>query len=87
MMATVVDEDAARSEMLPLILEMATDDVPNIRFNVAKELESIAPVCGLSTYESQISPVLHMLVEDADRDVRFYSEKTTRALDEVFNHQ
>ena len=27
MMATVVDADAARSEMLPLVLEMATDGV------------------------------------------------------------
>lgn len=84
MMATVVDADAARSEMLPLVLEMATDGVPNIRFNVAKELEVVAPICGICSYESQIHPVLNLLLEDSDRDVRFFAEKTSRALEDVF---
>ena len=61
--------------------------VPNIRFNVAKELESVAPVCGLSSYESQIVPILSLLMEDTDRDVRFYAEKTSKALEDVFSNQ
>lgn len=65
----------------------SSTQVPNIRFNVAKELESVAPVCGMATYESQIGPVLSMLMEDTDRDVRFYAEKASKALDEVFNNQ
>jgi hypothetical protein len=59
--------------------------VPNIRFNVAKELRDVAPVCGLSTYESQVLPVLTMLMEDEDRDVRYYAEQTLNLLDEVFS--
>jgi hypothetical protein len=58
--------------------------VPNIRFNVAKELQSMAPACGVSAYESQIMPVLTMLMEDEDRDVRFYAERTANALDDAF---
>jgi hypothetical protein len=58
--------------------------VPNIRFNVAKELEAIAPVCGLSVYESQISPVLNLLMDDTDRDVRFFAEKTSQTLEAEF---
>ena len=30
-------------EVLPLVLRMATDPVPNIRFNVSKTLEKMAP--------------------------------------------
>jgi serine/threonine-protein phosphatase 2A regulatory subunit A len=83
-MSTKMDAESARLHVLPLVLEMATDPVANIRFNVAKELEQMAPVCGLVAYESQILPVLTMLMEDDDRDVRYYAEKTAAALDEVF---
>ncbi len=58
--------------------------VANIRFNVAKELQSLAPHCGITTYETQILPVLTILMEDDDRDVRFYAEKSAGALDEAF---
>ena len=46
----------------------------------------MAPVCGASTYESQILPVLTMLMEDDDRDVRFYAEQSLNALDEEFTN-
>jgi hypothetical protein len=55
--------------------------VANIRFNVAKGLETIAPVCGTVVTDSQIRPVLGLLAEDADRDVRYYANKTIESLD------
>lgn len=58
--------------------------MPNIRFNVAKELEDIAKVCGASVFEQQINPILSLLLDDLDRDVRFYAEKTLSALEEAF---
>lgn len=84
LMSTKMDPDSARLHALPLVLEMATDAVANIRFNVAKELEQMAPICGVKAYETQILPVLTMLMEDDDRDVRYYAEKTATALDDVF---
>lgn len=57
--------------------------VANIRFNVAKELEGIAPHCGVPAYESQILPVLTVLMEDEDRDVRFYAESTSASLEDL----
>ena len=48
----------------------------NIRFNVAKGLETMSPVCGGLVSELQIRPVLALLAEDPDRDVRFYAKKT-----------
>lgn len=83
-MATEMSPESATIEILPLVLEMVTDPVANIRFNVAKELLTIAPVCGVAVYESQVLPVLNMLLNDDDRDVRYYAEKTATALDEKF---
>ncbi len=60
------------------------DQVPNIRFNVAKGLELMAPVCGAQVYEAQIRPVLSLLLEDTDRDVRFFAERATKSLEEQF---
>ena len=80
MMATVVDKETACIELLPLILEMATDMVPNIRFNVAKELAEVAPACGIEAFESQVRPILSILLEDDDRDVRYYADRTNAAL-------
>jgi hypothetical protein len=58
--------------------------VPNIRFNAAKELRAIAVVCGTNVYEPLIMPILNMLAEDDDRDVRFYADQSLNALDEEF---
>lgn len=81
MMATAMDPAQARVELLPMILEMATDTVPNIRFNVAKGLEKMAPIVGRSAVETQIRPVLAMLMEDSDRDVRYYAKQTMDAIE------
>lgn len=80
LMGTVMEPAYTRTEILPLILLMATDNVANIRFNVAKGLERIAPICGSSTSDSQIRPILNLLAEDADRDVRYYADKTLKSL-------
>ena len=85
MMATVMDANAARVEILPLVMDMSADVVPNIRFNVAKELRAMAPVWGQAAYETQIGPILAMLMEDDDRDVRFYAEKASSELEEEFS--
>lgn len=77
-MAVEMDPAVASIEVLPIVLEMATDVVPNIRFNVAKELGPMAKVCGPKVYEQQIYPVLALLQDDPDRDVRFYAEQSAR---------
>lgn len=80
LMATEMDQDTARLHVLPLVLEMATDPVANIRFNVAKELQNMIPMCGPGVYESQALPVLNMLLDDDDRDVRYFAEQSLHFL-------
>jgi len=76
LIATAMESELAQTEVLPIVLEMAADEVANIRFNVAKGLETMSPVCDGLVLELQIRPVLALLAEDPDRDVRFYAKKT-----------
>ena len=86
-MATKMEPENATVELLPMVLELSTDPVANIRFNVAKCLEQMGPVCGQSVYESQMRPVLNVLLEDPERDVRFFAEHTFRVLEEAFGSE
>jgi serine/threonine-protein phosphatase 2A regulatory subunit A len=87
-MALEIDPEVAQVEFLPLLLEMATDPVPNIRFNVAKLLSELGPVIftgpfSSTVYDQQVNPVLSLLQDDSDRDVRFYAMKASNGLYET----
>mmetsp|Transcript_12682 Transcript_12682/g.19642 ORF Transcript_12682/g.19642 Transcript_12682/m.19642 type:complete len:662 (-) Transcript_12682:352-2337(-) len=85
LMSSKMESDVVKLEILPLVLEMANDDVANIRFNVAEALRDIARICGKSLYESQVRPVINLLSEDYDRDVRFFAERASKSLEKEFN--
>lgn len=61
---------------LPTLLLLATDPIPNIRFNVAKALGSIAESfknAGLKWADESIKPVLVRMRDDTDEDVKYFS--------------
>lgn len=63
--------------LLPITLAMASDPVPNIRFNVAKTLVQIVNIFKHEyavAPAQEIGPVLVKLAADLDRDVRHYAE-------------
>lgn len=84
-MAIEMDPAIAQIEVLPLVLEMATDSVANIRFNVAKALKDMGSRCESNVYKQQIHPVLMLLRDDPDRDVRFFADKTASKLEDAFS--
>ena len=61
--------------MLPTVLNMASDMVPNVRFNVAKTLSIVGPKLNASALQSQIKPILTKLNDDPDFDVRFFASE------------
>lgn len=61
--------------MLPVVIGLADDSVANVRFNVAKTLQKIAPALDESTIKSQIKPVLDKLNGDADADVKYFAQE------------
>ena len=75
--------DVIKDPILPALLSLIGDPIPNIRFNVAKSMEVVASTYG-STPEGQelskekIIPALKHLQEDGDADVRYFA---TRALE------
>jgi serine/threonine-protein phosphatase 2A regulatory subunit A len=84
LMATVMDAHTAQWEILPMLLEMHCDPVPNVRFNVAKGLGMIGPMLQTS-YEGQIVPILTLMMEDPDRDVRYFATQASDSLRAFFD--
>jgi len=78
-LAPVVGTEVISSSMLPLVLRMAKDRVPNIRFNVAKTIQVLTPLLDATVIETRIKPVLNDLFEDTDRDVKFFAQQALQA--------
>lgn len=55
--------------------------MPNVKFNVAKMLEKIAPMLEKPVIEHSVKPCLAELCEDGDMDVRFYARQAMYACD------
>lgn len=81
--ASCMEKQMVQSVILPIVLDMATDIVPNIRFNVAKELVNFLPLCETEIIESQVYPILQILAEDEDRDVRYFAEKSLSTIEQA----
>lgn len=84
LMATAMDVESAQWEVLPILLEMHCDPVPNVRFNVAKGLGMVGVLFSEPVYESQIVPILDLMKEDPDRDVRYFACQSSDLLSEKF---
>ena len=67
--------------MLPTVLNMASDMVANVRFNVAKTITRIGPKLNSTALQGQIKPALNKLNEDQDFDVRFFASEAATGKD------
>lgn len=74
-----VDLTIITSVFLPVLEALGNDSVANVRFNVAKTLESLIPVLvaanQTSVLRSPIVTILQQLERDSDMDVRDYATK------------
>ncbi|KAJ3786653.1 Ser/Thr protein phosphatase 2A regulatory subunit A [Lentinula aff. detonsa] len=72
--------DIVRSEIVESLLQLASDPIPNIRFNVAKSLEVLATAFGNTPegkafVQQRIIPVLEQQKNDQDADVRYFAAR------------
>nr|ODN96708.1 protein phosphatase 2 (formerly 2A), regulatory subunit A [Cryptococcus depauperatus CBS 7855] len=79
-MAPSLNASIIRDNVLDAALNLANDAIPNIRFNVAKCLETLAAVLvqtpeGQELIHRRIVPALRKLQEDSDADVRYFASK------------
>lgn len=75
-LANTLSPEIIESELVPMVMDMTGDAVPNVRFTVAKTLEALC-VRGVKTPAllEEIDTALHSLSTDSDRDVRFFAMK------------
>ena len=74
-MAPSLNAQIIRDTVLDAAIKLAEDPIPNIRFNVAKCLETLAAVLntdpeGQEIVGRTVMPSLRKLQEDSDPDVR-----------------
>lgn len=64
------------SSILPFVLRMVSDAVPNVRFTVARTLQLMLKASKVASEE--VNEALGTLAVDADRDVRFFANKALK---------
>ncbi|KAI9322263.1 armadillo-type protein [Dichotomocladium elegans] len=79
-MAGSLSLQIVKDNVLPTVLNLQQDPIPNVRFNVAKSLEVLAPILkreadAAGLVPSQIAPALQKLSSDADPDVKWFANK------------
>jgi len=75
----MVGPEVVNSTFLPLILRMAKDPVPNIRFNVARTLHALIPTLDSNVVQNQVKPALSKLFDDSDKDVKFFASQAMQS--------
>ncbi|RHY43581.1 hypothetical protein DYB30_001635, partial [Aphanomyces astaci] len=79
-LAPLMSSDQLQLSILPLVLQLASDPVPNIRFNVAKTLETMAGQLDDAAKQTLVGPVLHTLATDPDGDVQYFAARAIHLL-------
>lgn len=79
-MAPALDVEVIKGPVLNTILGLIDDPIPNIRFNVAKALRTLASTVagqpgGKEMTRDRVLPGLAKLREDTDADVRYFAEE------------
>ena len=67
--------DFINTKLLPEILSMKDDPIPNIKINISKCIESLAQQLTDANVRKEAIPVLKKLAGDTDFDVKYYAEK------------
>ncbi|KAF3489219.1 hypothetical protein F2Q69_00054270 [Brassica cretica] len=80
LMAPVMGSEITCSKFLPVVVEASKDRVPNIKFNVAKLLQSLIPVVDQSVVDKTIRQCLVDLSEDPDVDVRYFANHALQTI-------
>jgi serine/threonine-protein phosphatase 2A regulatory subunit A len=79
-LSEVIDGDVITDKMLPIVLKLSKDKIPNIRFNVAKCLGILSSKIKLADVQQYIKPCLSQLLNDKDSDVKFYANQSMQLL-------
>lgn len=78
-LVTSLSQSTVESVIIPIIIHMAADSVPNVRLNVARTLQNIISTSAGkfrgNFLDKCVAPTLAALCEDSDRDVRYFASQ------------
>eukprot|EP00013_Stygamoeba_regulata_P018760 CAMPEP_0177652816 /NCGR_PEP_ID=MMETSP0447-20121125/13351_1 /TAXON_ID=0 /ORGANISM="Stygamoeba regulata, Strain BSH-02190019" /LENGTH=584 /DNA_ID=CAMNT_0019156125 /DNA_START=150 /DNA_END=1904 /DNA_ORIENTATION=+ len=79
-LAPVATPEILERCLIPLVVGLASDPVPNIRMNAAKTMAAMSAHVPAATLAGEFRPNLQKLCADADADVTYYAQKSLAAL-------
>jgi len=68
-------------KLVPIVTGMVKDQVPNVRFNVAKTFRNLYGIAPKKIGLEQIVPAIRQLSTDVDKDVQFFAQEAIAAID------
>mmetsp|Transcript_55789 Transcript_55789/g.126035 ORF Transcript_55789/g.126035 Transcript_55789/m.126035 type:complete len:596 (+) Transcript_55789:102-1889(+) len=77
-LAKVAGAQFLDEHLIPLVVKMASDPIPNVRFNAAKSIQALHKACvsvSPTAIDRSLAPCLHQLQNDQDPDVKFFAQR------------
>ncbi|KAI8973007.1 armadillo-type protein [Pilobolus umbonatus] len=87
-MSVSLTPDIIQETILPTVVKLADDPIPNVRFNVAKSIEVLAPVlmtnpATVVLVSTKLVEILVKLESDPDTDVKWFAHKALLTVQSV----
>lgn len=73
-----IDLDILNKDLIPVIIGLKDDSVPNIRFNVAKILDELGSVLSKENIFIGRSTLTSLKENDSDDDVKYFADKALK---------
>lgn len=78
--ASHVSDKFFNESLVPILLKLATDPVPNIKFNVSKAIEVLYERMDERNKEAAVEALKEMETDALDFDVRYYAVKALKSI-------
>lgn len=78
-LAEVAGAPLLDKHLVPMVIKMSGDPVPNVRFNACKTIKAMHKSCATAsptTLQESLLPCLRKLLVDEDPDVMYFAKKT-----------
>jgi serine/threonine-protein phosphatase 2A regulatory subunit A len=74
-LAKAFTPELIQTSILPTLITLSSDPIPNIRFNVARSFEIVLPLLNNSKFINEVKTSLNKMKDDQDLDVKYFAAK------------
>jgi len=79
--AAVSGPAVVHEQLLPYVIEAASDEVPNVRLAAAKAMSVVIPQLKAAVVKEKLCPLLKDLMADSDADVAYFSREANKVVE------